>query len=364
MKILLVSKEWYPNNSTGLGISSKLHLDILKKNGFLVKTVSKDIKYKTDFCLEFSNFFNFLSNFFIMKNKANKIINEFKPDLIIVESLQTWISELFLTLKYKNKTKIILVSHGVSIFPYKLKIRFLFRSIIYLFYIPFLFFVMKRIDLIYSLNWTDKCDRHLDEKIFKLFNSRNKIVKFFNTSRFESNKNFKTKNKKIIISHFGYIGEIKNQKDFLKVAEEFQNTEIIFRIIFQNYDYKYLKYCKNYCKIKRLDNIEFIDGNNINIFEKIKESYLTINTSITEVFPLSIVESISLGVPFISYDTGNTSFIKGGLIVTNISELKNNIRVLCFNNFFYNQLKKIGIDYYNENLNNIRLQKVFKNFDI
>ena len=340
MKILLISKEWYPNNSTGLGISSKLHLDILKKNGFLVKTVSKNIKYKTDFCLEFSNFFKFLLNFFFLKNKADKIVSEFKPDLIIIESLQTWISELFLTLKYKKKTKIILVSHGVSIFPYKLKIRYLLRFIIYLFYIPLLFFFMKKIDLLYSLNWTDKCDRHFEEKIFKLFNKKNKIIKFFNTSRFEIDKNIQISKKKKIISHFGYIGEIKNQKDFLKIAEEFQNTDITFRIIFQSYDYKYLKFCNNYCKAKKLNNIEFINGNNINISQKIKESYLTINTSITEVFPLSIVESISLGIPFVSYNTGNTSSIKGGLIVKDISELKQNIKLLCSNNFFYNQLKK------------------------
>ena len=364
MKILLVSKEWYPYDPTGLGISSKLHLDILKKNSFLVKTVSKNFKHKTDFCLEFSNFFQFLLNFFVLKKKANKIINEFEPDLIIIESLQTWISELFLILKYKNKTKIILVSHGISIFPYRFKIRYFLRFIIYLFYLPFLFFLIKKIDLFYSLNWTNKCDRHLDEKIFKLLKSKNKIVKFFNTSRFESEKNIQINKKKIIISNFGYVGKIKNQKDFLKIAEEFRNTDIIFRVIFQNYDHNYLKFCRNYCKIRKLNNVEFIDGNNVNIYEKIRESYLTVNTSITEVFPLSIVESISLGTPYVSYDTGNTSSIKGGLIAKDISELKQSIKVLCSNNFFYNQLRKNGIKYYNENLNNLSLQKIFNNFDI
>ena len=30
-KIILVSKEWFPKNSTGIGISSSIHENILKK---------------------------------------------------------------------------------------------------------------------------------------------------------------------------------------------------------------------------------------------------------------------------------------------------------------------------------------------
>jgi glycosyltransferase involved in cell wall biosynthesis len=364
VKVLLISKEWHPKEQTGLGISSKLHLDILIKNGFLVKTVSKNPKNGTNFCLNFSNFLHFLIKFFSLRKKANKIIKEFEPDLIIIESLQTWISELFLTLKYKNNTKIILISHGISIFPYKLKIKYFIRFMIYLFYLPFLFFLLKKVELFYSLNWTNKCNRHLDEKLFKLINDKKKIIKYFNTSRFEGQSNNKINKKRIIISNFGYVGEIKNQKDFLKIAEEFKDTNIIFRVIFQSCDDNYLKSCKNFCKIKKLHNVEFMDGNNVDIHEKFNESYLTVNTSITEVFPLSIVESISIGVPFVSYDTGNTSSIKGGLIAKDFFELKRHVKFLCYNNFFYNKLKIQGVQYYQDNLNNLRLQNIFKNFNL
>ena len=64
----------------------------------------------------------------------------------------------------------------------------------------------------------------------------------------------------------------------------------------------------------------------------IKESYLIVNTSITEV-SMTLVEGISLNIPFVSYDKGNISFFKGGLIAQNNSEMINNIELLINNEF-------------------------------
>ena len=40
MRILLISKEIYPDDPTGLGISTKSHCDILSKKGHILKVVS------------------------------------------------------------------------------------------------------------------------------------------------------------------------------------------------------------------------------------------------------------------------------------------------------------------------------------
>jgi len=359
MKILLISKEWFPKDSTGLGISAKTHMEIFKKKGHEVKTISKNNKSLTDFQINFYNLFHFLINYFYFRNKAKSIINDYNPDLIVIESLQTVISELFLSLKYKKKTRVILLSHGISILPYKWNFKYLLRFLIYLFYLPLVYLFLKKVDIFYSLNLTNKSNRHLDEKVYKLSKKNGKIIKYFNTSRFEDNQKVYREQKNKIISCFGYIGEIKNQKNFIKIAEYFKNEKIIFRIIFQKFDENYLKSCKSICNRKELNNVHFINGNNIDIKSMIEESHLIVNTSITEVFPLSLVEGISMSIPFVSYNCGNISFLKGGLIAENYIEMQKHIELLMNNDFFYKKISQEGENFYKNNLSNNLLNKKF-----
>ena len=355
-KILLISKEWFPYHKTGLGISSKIHHEIFLNDKFDVKTVSIDCKNNTDYCINFSNFFNFIINFFLIKKKANQILDSFQPDIIIVESLQTWISELFLILSKNKKTKLVLISHGISILPYKLNFKYIFRFFLYVFYLPFLFFFVSKIDLFFSLNHTNKSNRHIDEKIFKLI-GKGKIIKYFNTSRYEKELKINKKKNPKIITIIGYVSEIKNQKEFLKIAEELDEDNLQFKIIYQSYDKRYLNLCKKYCLKKKLININFIDANFENIKKILSESYLLINSSITEVFPLSIVEAINLGTPFVSYNTGNISYIKGGFVVENIDEMIKTIQTLTKNDFFYEKLQNTGKEFYKKNLSYSLLKK-------
>jgi hypothetical protein len=360
MRILLVSKEWSPQDQTGLGVASTMHYDILKKIGFEVKTVSKKFNSKTNYCINFSNFVNVIVNYRHYKKKIKNIIDNYNPDIVIVESLQTIISELFLSFKYSKKVKIVLFSHGISIYPYKWNLKYIFRSVVYLPYLFLVCILMKKINTFYSLNWTNTSNRHFDEKIYKIFNKNFLIKKYFNSSRFE-NSNLLTNpkiNKNKIITCFGYMGDIKNQKDILKIAEKFISKDVIFRFVYQNFNKKYLHFCQNFCKSKNLTNVEFVDGGKVDIKKKIEESYLLINTSITEVFPLSLVESINLGVPFIAYNTGNISYMQGGLVVKNISELELNIRLLLNNEFFYKKLSDLGKKFYNEHLSNSMLKDI------
>lgn len=362
MKILLVSKEIYPEDSTGLGISTKSHYDILKEKGYILKLVSRNHKKCSDFNIIIKNIFHFIINFFKLKKKATKIINDYDPDIIIVESLQTLISELFI-ISNNNKRKVILISHGVSIFPYKFNLKYILRFLIYLPYLPILFILLKRVDNLYSLNWTKKSNRHLDDKIFNLL-KKEKIIKYFNTSRFEKTKKTISTVDYKIISCFGYIGEIKNQKNFLKIAEYFKNEKIKFKIIYQSFNYNYLKECEKICEKKLLKNVQFIDGSNLDINLLISESYLIVNTSITEVFPLTLVEGISLNIPFASYDKGNISFLKGGLIAKNEIEMLKNIELFINNEFFYKKISKEGGDFYTNYLSNSLLEKKFDSINV
>jgi hypothetical protein len=185
-KLLLVSREWSPKNITGLGFCSTLHERIFNDVDFEVATVSSDNRDK-NFNLELKGFFHFLFNPFYFLKKSETIIKNFKPDVVVVESLQTVISEIFIYLAKKNKVKSVIISHGISILPYNYKIKYIVRSIIWVFYLPFLFFLIKACDVFLSLDPDSNNSRHLDVQLFKK-NINKQVIKYNNSSRFEKYK--------------------------------------------------------------------------------------------------------------------------------------------------------------------------------
>ena len=73
MKVLIISKEWFPIDKTGLGISTYHHKKIFKENGFTVKTVSNNHKYNSDYIIKLSGIFDLLFKFLKLKKKQKKL---------------------------------------------------------------------------------------------------------------------------------------------------------------------------------------------------------------------------------------------------------------------------------------------------
>jgi len=146
MNILFVSKEWEEINNTGLGIAASRHLKILKDLNYNINTVSLNEKF-TDHNLELKNFISFIKHPIRTIKKANLILDKTKPDIIIIEGLQTLISEIFLLLSFKKKIKSVLFIHLFLIFPYKKKIKYFLRYFAWLPYIPLLKYMLTHINI-------------------------------------------------------------------------------------------------------------------------------------------------------------------------------------------------------------------------
>ena len=67
-----------------------------------------------------------------------------------------------------------------------------------------------------------------------------------------------------------------------------------------------------------------------------------------EEYSISIIETISQGVPFISTDVGNAKLLPGGITVDNISKMHKAIENLLKDNNKYQELSESGRKYANE----------------
>jgi glycosyltransferase involved in cell wall biosynthesis len=359
-KILLVSSQWSPKNKTGLGFSSSLHERILKDVGFEVVSVSSNNLDK-NFSLGLKSFINFMFKPFFFFKKAEAIIKNFKPDFIAVESLQTVISEIFIYLAKKNYVKIIIISHGISISPYKNKLKYILRSICWLPYLPFLFFSVKSCDIFLSLDPESNNNRHLDVQLFKKYVNK-LLIKYNNTSRFENLKKAYVKHqlKRKTILCIGYINHIKNQEDLIKLAERINDLDIDIKILHNLFDNSYFSKLKKTINSKNIKNIYFVNENNTDVLNEIANCWLLINVSITEVSPLSLIEGNSLSKIFFSYNLGNLDKFKGGIIHHSQQQLIFNIRSLYANNFFLSRLEEAALKDYKDNYSEINLRESFR----
>jgi len=359
-KLLLVSKEWSPKNRTGLGFCSSLHESILKDVGFEVFTVSSN-NIDKNFNLKLKGFFHFVFNPFFFLKKSQSIIKDYKPDFIVVESLQTVISEIFIYLAKKNKVKSVIVSHGISILPYNNKVKYLIRSMVWVIYLPLLYFLIKTCDIFLSLDPDSNNSRHLDTQLFK--KKKNKlIIKYTNTSRFENSKKdlmFSEPKRKIILC-IGYINHIKNQEDLIKLADKIYDLDIDIKIIYNSFDTIYFNKLKKIIYDKNIKNIYFVHEDNTNILNEIINCWLLVNVSITEVSPLSLIEGNSLSKIFLSYNVGSLSNFKGAIVHYSLKQIIFNVRSLYNNNFFLKKIEMQALQDYTDNYSEKNIKNSFK----
>jgi glycosyltransferase involved in cell wall biosynthesis len=357
-KVLLVSKEWSPYSATGLGFATSLHESILKELNFTIITVSSnDSSKNVNFKLK--GLLNFLLSPFCFISKAEFIIKKYKPNIIIVESFQTIISEIFLYVANKNSIKSIVISHGVSIFPYSKKIKYYLRFLLWLIYLPILSYLIKKCDFFFSLDLNSKNDRHFDTFLFK--NENKTLIKYNNFSRFENYKKmiFESKSKKIVLC-LGYINHIKNQIDLLEIAKKTSDLDIEIRIVYQYCDKNYLNTLRKKIDSCGIKNISIIHESKTDIFKEISQSWLLINTSITEVSPLSLIEGNSLSKMFLSYDVGSLDKFRGSIINKNKNQIIFNMRSLYNNSFFINKFESVALEDYKKNYSIEALKNSFK----
>ena len=333
MKILLVSSQWSETRKTGLGFVSSIHKEILESLGFTVISVG-NVNDKTNYEFKNSGRVDLLIKYFKLSNFIKDIIIREKPDFVFVESLQNIFSEISIIVAKKLKKNIVLISHGISIFPYKLNFKYILRFLIWIPYIFFIIFVLKKVNIFLNFDNCSKNLRHFDLFIYKNILRKEKCYQINNFSRFERSNNLKTshyQSKNKIILSFGYLNHIKNQLDILKIANEIRDNNIIFRIVYSEYSLNYLKKLKNYIEEKKMKNIELINSQETDLNEEIKIIYFFINTSITEVMPLTIFEAMEKGKIYLSYDVGSVSKIPEVIVNNNIKQMTANIKSLLKN---------------------------------
>lgn len=124
--------------------------------------------------------------------------------------------------------------------------------------------------------------------------------------------------KKIILNVSNYCKR-KNQLQCVKIFENSNLSDEWKLVLVGSRNNKYYKDLKKYCETKlepsKRDNVILHVGIPRNkVIDLVKSSSIYMMTSLWEAFPISILEAMAAGVPYISSDVGIVKYLGGGFV--------------------------------------------------
>jgi glycosyltransferase involved in cell wall biosynthesis len=238
-------------------------------------------------------------------------LSETRPKLVIVEGWQTALTDYSITVAHQMGIRIILISHGISLHPFKLNLLSVVRS---LGWAPYWFItlprLLKKVSLITTLDLESNSNRFYDRILAKKLGIS--IKRLVNTAvNWEAKyKDLNERERNILV--VGYFSSVKNQKFALKLMKKI-NKDINLRFIGAKKG-AYYESCKLIAKDPQLsDRIEFVDDRECDIASEIASCRIVLSTSTTEVLPLTLLEAMASGTPFVASHVGAVPSLRGGI---------------------------------------------------
>ena len=170
------------------------------------------------------------------------------------------------------------------------------------------------------------------------------------------------KNKSYILNISNY-SDRKNQIQLIKSFTEANLSGISLVLIGSKVNQYYFKVKRLVEKISQRREIDIVLLHDIDrrYFPRIiKQAKLFAMTSKWEEYPVSLVETMAVGTPFVSTLVGNAHILPGGVTARNESEISSLIRVLISNEVLLFRLSKSSKEYA---LKNNKLDVVIDNYE-
>lgn len=368
MKILFTVESYYPKMS-GVPVVTKYLAEGLSNKGHEVHIVTGWI----DGCRE-EDFLNgvFIHRFHIVHNfikkpsgdikKYRKFIFESGFDAIVCECAQCVTTDAILPCLKEYSGKKILHSHGFSgmlLKPFKKFSSFrntVANTVNYFnwkyYYGVWLKKYIPAFDVILCLSEVDSSKEYLDKygdsNVFVLSNAAEDMFFFDDISSEAINKYVDLNGKDYFVSVANYC-EYKNQMGILKAFYELKNIDCSMVFVGSSRN----KYYDDLVELKKqMDalfgyrEVHFLTGvNRQDIPGIIKGALLYLVGSTFEEFSISLIESMALGIPFISTNVGNARLLPGGITIDTITDMSDTINRILNDNELYTHLSSEGQKY-------------------
>jgi glycosyltransferase involved in cell wall biosynthesis len=239
-------------------------------------------------------------------------LTSINPDLVVTEAWQTALTEACIDIASKLNIPILMISHGISIHPYANSVHNWIR---YLAWLPYRYFklprLIKKLNAITALDNLSSSNRFFDRELAKKNNIP--IISLKNCPSHRSAKVVPRADRQMQILVVGYFSAVKNQLTAIEVLS--QLPESISCCFIGDRCGDYFEACqKRVTKLGLTSRVSFLQDDECDLAEKINQSILVFSPSITEALPITLIEAMACGTPFVATPVGAVSSFSGGIL--------------------------------------------------
>lgn len=352
LRIVVVSRSWPSHDRSGLPIAASMHVKCLAEAGHSVIIIgsSSSIFLEDLPVLHRLHIPAHGSGALYSPTKIDLCSLETKilglnPDIVLVESLQTALTDGTILACNKLNIPVLLISHGISVSLYNKGITSILRSLAWL---PYRFIVLPRllnyVSAMTTLSTSSNSERFLDRDIAKQYGKP--IFYLPNSPHHLSKDSVPRHNRLRQILVIGYFSYIKNQKQALQLLSKL-NCDQASLLFIGNRAGSYYRMCVSLAqKLGISHRTRFMTDSDVSISFEISRSYIVLSTSITEVLSLVLLEAMASGTPFVATDVGANSELRGGIVTSSFLEQLDAIQSLFDNPVLWDGLSRAGRSHY------------------
>lgn len=363
MNIIFTVATYYPKTD-GVQLVTQYQAEGLAKKGHKVTVITSKLEGSPE--CEMHNGVEILRvdayNFYYWhkgnkKEYQNTVLEKTKnADALVAVCLQSFSADWLLDILPQIKCKKVLYLHGMPDFKVHMSdcksiknlAKTIFRNVRWKYFYTIHLNQIKKFDAITHLFKNDNSYQYFSAKEYQ----NNYVIENACDDNFFENIDFAKKKK-----YFIYVGNYCDRKNQELALKAFYNADLKdFGFIFigsQKNDY-----CKKLISLneklkgkKENHNVEILYGvPREKISEYTKNAYACVISSNYEYYPITIVESLAAGNPFISTDVGIVRFLPGGVIANTQQEISYWMEFLGQNQEYATELGEAGRNYAIKNL--------------
>ena len=347
LRICLVSKSWPSHQRSGLSLAAASHLRILAANGHVVSIIgshssvlSEQLPATQKFYVRSTGSGALYSPARVDRDLLIKAFQDCSPDLIIIEGWQTALTTAAVQIAFMRAIPTLMVSHGISLHPFSGRFTDRLRSLAWE---PYKRFVLPdliaKIDSITTLDRSASSLRFFDRDLSRRLG---KTVLPLVNAPINWLSDFRARNKrKSQVLVIGYYSPIKNQLAALDVAARI-SSDLSFKFIGEKLG-RYYEICvRRTYELGMGHRVVFMNDSECNLSEEISNSLVVLSTSVTEVLPLTLLEAMASGTPFVATPVGAVPFLEGGICAEGVDDLSNAVLTLIDDHEVWQQLSASG----------------------
>lgn len=317
---MIVSSKWPDSDRSGVSLTAAKHVEIFARNGFAVQIIGTlqsppgILECEVTYHVSAIGSGAIYSPARVDRNRLREIIATAAPDFILVEAWQTGISEAAIDTAFGMGIPVALISHGVSVRKFSNSWTDRVRALGWMAYAAYkLPRAIRKLDAVTALDLNSQCNRFLDRDLARRIGIP--VFELTNCAAHLANRYFEFEERDETIVSVGYYSRIKNQLSLIGLMPQLP-TSLSLRLIGRR-NGRYYERCVELVRRLGIERrVTFLEDTECDVADEIARAKVYVANSLTEVLPVTILEAMAAGTPFVSSNVGAVSALAGGGVIS------------------------------------------------